>query len=56
MGTDGRTYMTKLIVAFCNLANVPKNCHTVTHLHWNMIILMTYKEIDKYIKVKSYVA
>ena len=24
--TDRRTYMTKLIVAFCNFANAPKNC------------------------------
>ena len=27
---DGRTDMTKLIVAFCNCENAPKNCYALS--------------------------
>ena len=32
MQTDGRTVMTKLIVAFRNFAKAPKNCTRITYL------------------------
>ena len=34
--TDGRTDMTKLITAFRNFANAPKNCHS---LYLNLLAL-----------------
>jgi hypothetical protein len=30
--TDGRTDLTKLIVAFCNFANAPKNERALGHI------------------------
>jgi hypothetical protein len=35
--TDRKTYVTKLIVAFRNFANVPKNDNKWTNIFWNII-------------------